>query len=88
MGTHNLCFGANIRKIGLPLHTPVFIYIKVGLRGINCTDMFSIWIVGIPFGAKIREREREREGERRKKPDGWNPLRKSCLGYIVTEVLF
>ena len=22
--THNLCFGAKIRKIGIPLHTPVF----------------------------------------------------------------
>ena len=24
--THYLCFGAKIRKIGLPLHTPVFLY--------------------------------------------------------------
>ena len=24
--THNLCFGAKIRKIGLPLHTPVLLY--------------------------------------------------------------
>ena len=24
--THNLCFGAKIRKIGIPLHTPVFLY--------------------------------------------------------------
>ena len=31
--THNLCFGAKIRKIGIPPHTPVFFYIKVGLRG-------------------------------------------------------
>ena len=23
--THNLCFGAKIRKIGLPLHTPVLL---------------------------------------------------------------
>ena len=23
--THNLCFGAKIRKIGIPLHTPVLI---------------------------------------------------------------
>ena len=26
--THNLCFGAKIRKIGIPLH-----YIKVGFKG-------------------------------------------------------
>ena len=24
--THNLCFGAKIRKIGIPLHTPFFLY--------------------------------------------------------------
>ena len=30
--THNLCFGAKIRKIGIPLHTPVFLY-KVGFKG-------------------------------------------------------
>ena len=24
--THNLCFGAKIRKIGKPLHIPVFLY--------------------------------------------------------------
>ena len=24
--THNLCFGAKIRKIGIPLHTPVLLY--------------------------------------------------------------
>ena len=33
MSTHNLCFGAKIRKIGIPLHTPVFFYIKVGYDG-------------------------------------------------------
>ena len=26
MSTHNLCFGAKIRKIGIPLHTPVSLY--------------------------------------------------------------
>ena len=34
--THNLCFGAKIRKIGIPLHTPVLLY-KVGFRGVNIT---------------------------------------------------
>ena len=29
--THNLCFGAKIRKIGTPLHTQD--YIKVGFKG-------------------------------------------------------
>ena len=39
--THNLCFGAKIRKIGIPLHTPVFLH-KSGFRGgIDYTDMFS-----------------------------------------------
>ena len=26
MGTHNVCFGAKTRKIGIPLHTPVLLY--------------------------------------------------------------
>ena len=39
MGTRSnrlgdLCFGAQIRKIGIPLHTPVFFYIKVGVKGV------------------------------------------------------
>ena len=38
--THNLCFGANIRKIGMPLHTPISLY-KSGIQGyLNSTDMF------------------------------------------------
>ena len=40
-GTHNLCFGAKIRKIGIPLHTPVLLY-KGGIQGgIHVIDMFS-----------------------------------------------
>ena len=39
--THNLCFGAKIRKIGMPLQTPVLLY-KSGVQGgIHCTDMLS-----------------------------------------------
>ena len=39
--THNLCFGAKIRKIGISLHTPVSLY-KSGVQGrIHFTDMFS-----------------------------------------------
>ena len=34
MSTHNLCFGAEIRKIGIPQHTPVLLYIKVGYEGV------------------------------------------------------
>ena len=34
MSTHNLCFGAKIRKIGIPLHTPVLLYIQVGFKGV------------------------------------------------------
>ena len=30
-GTHNLCFGAKIRKIDIPLHTPVVLY-KSGVQ--------------------------------------------------------
>ena len=39
--THNLCFGAKIRKIGTPLQTPIFLY-KSGVQGgIHYMDMFS-----------------------------------------------
>ena len=39
--THNLCFGAKIRKIGIPLHTPVLLN-KSGVQGgVHYTDMFS-----------------------------------------------
>ena len=39
--THNLCFGAKIRKLGIHLHTPVLLY-KSGVQGgIHYTDMFS-----------------------------------------------
>ena len=38
MNTHNLCFGAKIRKkIGIPVHTPVLLYIKVGFKGVFIT---------------------------------------------------
>ena len=38
--TQNLCFGAKIRKIGIPLHSPVLLY-KSGFQGvIHYTDMF------------------------------------------------
>ena len=33
MSTHNLCFGSKIRKINIPLQTPVFLY-KVGYQGV------------------------------------------------------
>ena len=32
MSTHNLCFGAKIRKIGIPLQTSVLLY-KIGFQG-------------------------------------------------------
>ena len=35
--THNLCFGSKIRKIGIPLYTPVFI-IKLGYKGVYITQ--------------------------------------------------
>ena len=43
MSTHNLCFGAKIRKIGIPLHTPVLLYkSEPEVQGdIHYTDMFS-----------------------------------------------
>ena len=40
--THNLCFGATIRKIGIPVHTPVLLYKSGVQEGIHYTDMFSL----------------------------------------------
>ena len=33
MSTHHLCFGAKIRKIGIPLHTTVLLYKSGVYRG-------------------------------------------------------
>ena len=32
--THNLCFGAKIRKIGIPLQTPVLLYKSGVFKGV------------------------------------------------------
>ena len=41
VSTHNECFGATIRKLGIPLQTPVFLYKSGVYGGIHFTDMFS-----------------------------------------------
>ena len=39
--THNVYFGSKIRKLGIPLQTPIFLY-KSGVSGhMHSTDMFS-----------------------------------------------
>ena len=40
--THNLCFGAKIRKLDIPLYTPVLLYKSGAQGGIRCTDVFSL----------------------------------------------
>ena len=57
MGTHNLCFEAKIRKIGIPLQAPVY-YIKVGYEGVYSfhghvvlTLGLSIYLVNSTFFA-------------------------------------
>ena len=35
--THNLCFGSKIRKIGIPLYTPVLLS-KIGFSGVYITQ--------------------------------------------------
>ena len=37
--THNLCFEAKIRNIGIPLHTPVLLH-KSGVQGGSCHGHF------------------------------------------------
>ena len=39
--THNPCFGSKIRKLGIPLHIPVFLYKSGVYMSIHFTDMFS-----------------------------------------------
>ena len=39
--THNSCFGAKIRKIGIPLYTPVLLCKSGVCGGIYFTDLFS-----------------------------------------------
>ena len=39
-GARGLCFGAKIRKLGIPLRTPVLLY-KGGIQGMHYTDMLS-----------------------------------------------
>ena len=39
--THNLCFGATIRKIDIPLQTPVLLYKSEVQGGKHYTDMVS-----------------------------------------------
>ena len=62
MSTHNLCFGAKIRKIGLPLHTLVLLH-ETGVTWYNgvfitqtcfpdgsaghCTDSMHNWPVSL-----------------------------------------
>ena len=40
VSTRNLCFGSKIRKIGIPLQTPVLLYKSGVYGGIQYTDMF------------------------------------------------
>ena len=37
--THNLCFGSKIRKIGIPLQTPVLLY-ESGVQGVYMSRTF------------------------------------------------
>ena len=43
-GTHNLCFGAKIRKIGIPLQTPVFLYKSGVFISLTCFPDAVIYV--------------------------------------------
>ena len=47
--THNLCFGAKIRKIGIP-YIPQFCYIKLGFKGVYISQAC------FPDGRKEKEK--------------------------------
>ena len=48
MNTHNLCFGAKIRKIGILLHSPFSIY-KMGFKRV-----FFAWTC-FPDGLMVKQ---------------------------------
>ena len=57
LSTHNLCFGAKIRIIGIPLHTPVLLY-KSGVpyEEVCHGHVFLLKIiVVVPYRHSIRE---------------------------------
>ena len=64
MCTHNLCFGAKIRKIDIPLHTPVSLYKSGALHGhvflmiqnfkpLTIFYAFTAWFMSDLFGNHI-----------------------------------
>ena len=52
-GTYNLCFGAKIRKIGIPC-IPQFCYIKVGYKWVYITRKFYPDIPNFGKGTLLR----------------------------------
>ena len=42
--TFNVCFRPEIRKLGIPLHTPFLLYKNGTQEGIYYTEMFSWWV--------------------------------------------
>ena len=42
MSTHSLCFGEKIRKVDIPLQTPVFLYKSGVYGGIHYTEGVTI----------------------------------------------
>ena len=50
--THNLCFGAKIRKIGIPLYTPVLL-LKSGVGGGGYTFHGHVFLMRQNGGSNI-----------------------------------
>ena len=61
--THNLCFGAKIRKIGKPLHTPVLLY-KIGVQHGHVFRMNALKRIGkeMELDYKAGENDTRRNG--------------------------
>ena len=53
--THNLCFGANISKIGMPLHTPVLLY-KRRVQGVIIARTCFLDVIDLAAMLQIRIR--------------------------------
>ena len=69
--THNLCFGAKIRKIGtcIPLHTPVLLYKRGVKGGTHFTDVFLMKLLKKKSCLLVRANSFSNRVE-----DNWNSL--------------
>ena len=57
--THNLCFGSKIRKIVIPLQSPVFLFKDGGLKGYILQGYVFLMVIPIqmPYNVQLSVRD-------------------------------